>query len=254
VLRFAYSTINWGDTCDLPTTFAEIKRAGWKATELFAHALDWLGTPSHLKSVMGDLIPATLFASVDLPASERQRTLHYRKIEYAAEIGAENYGLVGAGRMRQRMPSAADIHDLANMCEDLSKYAESLGVTVAYHPHTGCTIETEAEIDALMNETQALTLCLDCSHIAVVREDPVAHLRKYSARLGYVHLKDWGKGAFTEMGRGDINIDFAGFLRELERQQFTHWVVIEQSRSDESPFRSAQINADYLRGIGYAIA
>lgn len=253
MLRFAYSTINWGDTCDLPSTFAEIRQAGWKATELFAHSLDWLGTPNRLKATMGDLIPATLFASVDLPASERQRAMHYRKIEYAAEIGAEHYGLVGAGRMRQRMPSATDIRDLAALCDDLARYGESVGVSVAYHPHTGCTIETEAEIDALMNETQSLTLCLDCSHIAVVGEDPVAHLRKYRARLGYVHLKDWGKGAFTEMGRGDIHIDFAAFLHELEQQQFAHWVVIEQSRSDESPYRSAQINAEYLRSIGYAI-
>jgi inosose dehydratase len=253
VLRFAYNTINWGDTCDLAAAFAEIQQAGWKAAELFGHTLDWLGTPSHLKTTLNGLIPATLFASVDLPSSERQRTVHKRRIEYAAEIGAENYGLVGGGRMRTRPPSAAEIHDLADLCEDLAKYSASLGVVVAYHPHTGCTVETEGEIDALMNDTQALTLCLDASHIALVGEDPVSHLRKYRARTGYIHLKDWTKGAFTEMGRGTIGIDFPAILLELEQQQFKHWVVIEQSRSDVSPFRSAQINADYLRSIGYQI-
>jgi inosose dehydratase len=253
VLRFAYSTINWGDTCDLPTAFAEICQAGWKATELFAHSLDWLGTPTHLKATLNGLIPATFFASVDLPASDRQRTTHMRRIEYTAEIGAEDYGLVGGGRLRQRAPSPADIHDLAQLCEDLAKYAATLGVTVAYHPHTGCTVETESEIDALMNETQALTLCLDASHIAVVGEDPVSHLRKYRERLGYVHLKDWANGAFAEMGRGTIGIDFPAILRELEAQHFDRWVVVEQSRSDVSPLRSAQINADYLRSIGYSI-
>ncbi len=254
MLRFAYSTINWGDTCDLPLTFAEIQQAGWKATELFAHTLDWLGTPSHLKTVMNGLIPATLFGSVDLPVSERQRTVHQHRIEFAAELGAEDYGLVGGGRLRQRAPSASDIHDLAHLCESLASYGATMGVTVAYHPHTGCTVETEAEIDALMNETQALTLCLDVSHIAVVGEDPVSHLRKYRTRLGYVHLKDWTAGAFTELGRGTLGIDFPAILRELEAQHFNKWVVVEQSRSDVSPLRSAQTNADYLRGIGYSIA
>ena len=30
-------------------------------------------------------------------------------------------------------------------------------------------------------------------------------------------------------------------------------VVIENSRSDVSPARSAQFNADYLRGLGYSL-
>ena len=253
MLRFAYDTINWGETCDLAAAFAEIRQAGWKAAELFGHSLDWLGTPAHLKATLDGLIPATLFGSVAIPSSDQQRTIHMRRVEYAAEIGAEAYGLVGGGRMRTRPPSAAEIKQLAVLCEELAEYGAPLGVTVAYHPHTGCTVETEAEIDALMNETEKLTLCLDASHIALVGEDPVAHLRKYRARTGYIHLKDWADGSFTEMGRGKIGIDFPAILHELEQQQFKHWVVVEQSRSEVSPFRSAQVNAEYLRSIGYQL-
>ncbi len=253
MLRFAYDTINWGETCDLAAACAEIREAGWKAVELFRHSLDWLGTPAHLKKVMDGLTPATLFGSVALPTGEQQRQIHLRRVEYAAEIGAEAYGLVGGGRLRTRPPAAAEIGELAGLCEDLARYGAALGVAVAYHPHTGCTVETEAEIDALMNQTQALTLCLDVSHIALVGEDPLAHLRKYRARTGYIHLKDWADGSFTEMGRGKIGIDFPAILRELEQQQFSHWVVVEQSRSEVSPARSAQVNADYLRSIGYSI-
>ncbi|HEY3290947.1 MAG TPA: sugar phosphate isomerase/epimerase, partial [Anaerolineae bacterium] len=104
-----------------------------------------------------------------------------------------------------------------------------------------------------LNETHKLTLCLDASHVALVGEDPVAHLRKYRDRIGYIHLKDWTHGAFTEMGRGSIGIDFPAILHELETMNFTHWVVIEQSRSDVSPLRSAQVNAEYLRSIGYSM-
>ena len=253
MLKFAYSTINWGDTCDLAQAFAEIRQTGWRAVELFAHSLEWLGTPQRCKALLGDLQAATLFGSVDLPANDRQRTIHKNRIEYCAAIGATAYGLVGAGRPRARPPTPEEIRDLAGLCDDLAAHGKAHGVSVAYHPHTRCTVQYESEIDQLMALTENLTLCLDVSHIAIVGEDPLGHLHKYRQRLGYVHLKDWGQGDFTELGRGTIGIDFAGCLRELEQQHFAGWVVVEQSLSEESAQHSAQVNADYLKGLRYAI-
>ena len=109
------------------------------------------------------------------------------------------------------------------------------------------------EIDLLMDRTEVLTLCLDASHIALVDEDPVTQFRKYSDRLGYIHLKDWARGKFVEMGQGTIGIDFAAILDYLAGQNFGGWVVIENSRSDVSPFESARINADFLTGLGYSL-
>ena len=111
-----------------------------------------------------------------------------------------------------------------------------------------------AEIDRLLDQTSALQLCLDASHIALVGEDPIAHLRKYRARTSYIHLKDWARGTFVELGQGTINIDFPAILCELEDQGFAGWVVIEQSRSDISPLHSAQVNAEYVKGLGYRLA
>lgn len=253
MLRFAYSTINWGDTCDLPAAFAEIRQAGWGAVELFNHSLDWLGPRESLIDVLGGLQVATSFGGVELPASDRQLTIHKHRIDYAAALGAEAYGLVGGGRLRWRPPTADEYADLARMCEALAGYGAARGVAVAYHPHTACTIETEDEIDLLLEQTQALQLCLDASHIALVGEDPVAHLRKYRERTAYVHLKDWGRGKFVEMGEGNAGIDFPAILRELEQQCFGGWVVVEQSRSDVSPLRSAEVNSAYLTGLGYRL-
>lgn len=252
-LPFAYSTINWGDYCDLAAALGEIRQTGWHAVELFAHSLEWLGTPKRCRALLGDLQAATIFGSVDLPASERQRTIHKNRIDYCAEIGATAYGLVGAGRPRARPPTEAEIRDLANLCDDLAEHGTAIGVAVAYHPHTRCTIQYEHEIDQLMAFTQYLTLCLDVSHIALVGEDPLTHLRKYRDRLGYVHLKDWGNGDFVELGRGTIGIDFVACLKELEQQSFKGWVVLEQSLSEESAMASAKINADFLLKQGFAI-
>jgi inosose dehydratase len=252
-LRFAYSTINWGTKPDLAAAFKAIRDAGWNAVELFDHSLDWLGTPDHLQGTLGDLKVATSFGGVEVPVSAEQITIHKRRMDYAALFGAEQYGLVGGGRLRTRPPTADEYKNLANACEELAKYGANIGIGVAYHPHVGCTIETEAEIDILLHETKKTSLCLDASHIGLVGEDPIAHLRKYRSRTGYIHLKDWAAGKFVEMGQGSIGLDFPAILAELEAQKFSGWVVIEQSRSDISPAESARLNAQYLRSLKYSL-
>src|SRR5579859_503087 len=252
-LRFAYSTINWSTKPDLAVMFKEICDTGWKAVELFDHSLDWLGTPDYLTKQLGGLKVATSFGGVEVPVSAEQLTIHKRRLDYAALFGAEMYGLVGGGRLRTRPPAAAEYKNLADACEELANYAAPLGLGLAYHPHVGCTIETEVEIDILLNETHKTLLCLDASHIGLVGEDPIAHMRKYRQRTGYIHLKDWTAGKFVEMGRGTIGLDFGAILAELRAQRFAGWVVIEQSRSDVSPADSAGANAAYLRALGYSL-
>ena len=253
MLNFAYSTINWGEYGDLVTVLDEIRQTGWGAVELFAHSLDWLGTPQHLTTALGGLRAATFFGGVEVPVSAESLNSHQRRMDYAALFGAEMYGLVGGGRLRTRPPSSNEYKDLAQACEALAVYGEAIGVGLAYHPHVGCTIETEAEIDILLNETQKTVLCLDASHIGLVGEDPIAHLRKYRQRTGYIHLKDWAAGKFVEMGQGTIGLDFGAILGELAAQRFPGWVVIEQSRSDVSPAESARLNAVFLRGLHYSL-
>jgi len=251
-MRFAYSTINWGEYADMAQAAAEIRQAGWAAVELFAHSLDWLGLPDGLRATLAGLRPATLFAGIELPTSRRQLTIHKHRIDYAAAIGASAYGVLTGGRLRDRPPSPAEYREVAGFCEELARHGAECGVAVAYHPHTACTIEMADEIDILMEQTEALGLCLDASHIALVGEDPVAHLRTYRERLAYVHLKDWARGKFVELGQGTLGIDFAACLRTLEELRFAGWVVVESSRSDVSPLHSAEVNAAFLRGLGYA--
>lgn len=253
MLRFAYSTINWGTTPDLNAVFTEIRDAGWQAVELFVHSLDWLGTKNHLLGLLGGLQVATNFGVVEVPTNNDQLTKLKNQIDYSAVFGAEAIGLVGGTRLRWRPPGDAEYADLARFCEELAIYGAGKGVAVAYHPHVSCTIETEDEIDRLMDQTKVLTLCLDASHIALVDEDPIAHIRKYRERTSYIHLKDWARGKFVEMGQGTLGIDFGAILKELDDNNFGGWVVVEQSRSDVSPSASAKANAAFVRNLGYSL-
>lgn len=253
-LRFAYSTINWGAQCDLPAALEDIRSTGWGAVELFGHSLDLLGTPNYLRRQLGALEVATLFSGIEIPNSANQLTTQHRRIEFAAEAGASSYGLVGGGRLRWRPPSDDEYTQLADICEELSVFSEEIGVGIGYHPHVGCTIETSEEIDKLVARSASTRLCLDASHIALAGEDPIPVLDRYWDRLEYVHLKDWGRGKFQELGRGTIGIDFAGILSHLVERRFSGWVVLEQSQSDLNPRESARINAEYLDNLGYDIS
>jgi sugar phosphate isomerase/epimerase len=253
-LRFAYSTINWGANCDLAACLDEIRATGWGAVELFGHSLDQMGTPAAMSRLLDGLIPATVFAGIDLPVTDEQRKVMRNRITFAAEIGASEFGLVGGGRLRYRPPADAEYAELADFCEELAVFGRSVGVGVSYHPHVACTIETSAEIDRLVTQTSVLNLCLDASHIALVDEDPIDVLEHYRDRTGYIHLKDWGRGKFQELGRGTIAIDFPRILDYLVERKFGGWVVLEQSQSDESPAASARINAEFLTDLGYDIA
>ena len=255
-LRFGYSTLNWPADYDVDAMLGEIRLAGWSAVEVFAQSLNWLGTPAGFEQQLGraGLRVATFFgSSLELPTDAAQRTLNQRRIDYAAALGATAYGLLGGTRLRARAPTAAEYADLARCCDELAVYGAERGIAVSYHPHTGCTIETAVEIDRLLDVAPNIRLCLDPSHIALVGEDPVGHLRRYRERIGYIHLKDWGRGAFAELGRGTLGIDFVAILRELESQQFGGWVIVEQSRSDVSPLESARNNARYMLEHGYAL-
>ena len=127
-LRFAYSTINWGETPDLEKMFGEIRDAGWEAVELFWHSLDWLGPMPRLLSALGDLQVATMFGAVSIPTDKNQLTKLKNHIDYGSELGAEAIGLVGGNRLRWRPPSAEEYSDLARFCEEL---AESTGRSAA---------------------------------------------------------------------------------------------------------------------------
>ena len=61
-----------------------------------------------------------------------------------------------------------------------------------YHHHMGTVVQTAAETDRLLANTDAdkVFLCYDTGHFTFAGEDPLAVLKKYVSRVGHVHLKD----------------------------------------------------------------
>lgn len=149
-------------------------------------------------------------------------------------------------------------------CDRLTELAEKTaerGLRLAYHPHMGTLIQTEAEADRLMEETgDAVGLLLDTGHITFAGGDPVAFAERHAARIAHVHAKDVRQpvmqsiltnggsfldavidGVFTVPGDGSV--DFEGALKPLAAVDYKGWLVVEaeQDAAKANPLQYASM-------------
>jgi inosose dehydratase len=158
-----------------------------------------------------------------------------------------------------------------HLCEGLNKLgkvAAEKGMKLTYHHHMGTGVQTAAEIDRLMENTDPalLGLLYDTGHLAFSGEDHLAILDKWIKRIGHVHLKDmrpaihkkaigekWSflkavkEGVFTVPGDGSI--DFTPVFAALKRANYSGWWVVEaeQDPAKANPLEYAIKARSYIR-------
>jgi myo-inosose-2 dehydratase len=131
------------------------------------------------------------------------------------------------------------------------------GVRLVYHHHMGTIVQSEDDIDAMMNATgEAAHLLLDTGHATWAGADPAALARRWRARISHVHAKDV-RGAVMERAQredwsflksvldgvytvpGDGMIDYVSVFKALPG--YSGWVVVEaeQDPAKADPLRYA---------------
>ncbi len=296
-IRIATAPVSWGvimkDTPNVPPwdeVLREISQAGYSGTELGPYGYlpqDSVLLRERLDELGLSLLAAYVQINLMDPAQkqdEYDETMATTRL--LSQLGCEWVVLSDAlffnsnrsnraGRIgpNDGMTEEKWVRFIAN-AEDYGKRAlDGYGLRAVFHPHVGAWIETEAEIDRLMNETDPrfLNVCLDTAHCIYGGGDPVALGRRWSERLKYLHIKecdgdvletvrdngwDYFKGVeldvFPELGRGSV--DFAGLLGLLRELDFDGWAVVEQDILPDrgvNPLDSAKRNLAYLRSLGY---
>ena len=149
---------------------------------------------------------------------------------------------------------------------------EEHGVRLQFHPHADSHVETQAQTERFLSETddRYVNLCLDTGHLAYRRADSVAIIQKYPDRIGYVHIKQMDPAIVEKAERGDLAFgqavamgasceppgglpDVPSVVDALAHLDAEIFVVVEQDMYPvdfDTPKPIAARTRDYLRGAG----
>ena len=138
-----------------------------------------------------------------------------------------------------------EIMDFAAKLTELAKWTADQGVPLAYHHHMGSIIQSEDDVNRLMEGSgPEVGLCFDTGHLAFAGADVSATLARWGDRVRHVHYKDVRPeimrkaherdlsfldaviaGTFTVPGDGGL--DFGEITRALGKLDYAGWIVVE---------------------------
>ena len=295
-LQFGMSPISWsnddlpelgGDT-SLETCLKETRLAGFTGTETggkFPKGREALGrvlNEHNLKLVSGWYSGQLLSISAEQEIQNIQEQLYlFRDLGAAVIVYGETWQTVQNVRNAPLNQKPNLPHDaFAHYGEKLTKVAEfcqSEGVPLAFHHHMGTGVETETELDLVMQNTgDEVGLLVDTGHLVFAGGDLMGVVDRYGHRINHVHTKDIRadilttidrskdsfldcvlRGVFTVPGDGMINYDT--FMQALADKNYEGWVIVEaeQDPAKADPYEYACMGYQALHkaatAAGYSI-
>jgi inosose dehydratase len=167
---------------------------------------------------------------------------------------------------------------LMGAIRQVAEITKTYGIQCTLHPHAGCWVEYEDEVERAMEDLPAdlVGLCLDTGHFTYAGMDAVAKYEKHASRIPFMHFKDidgavlkklqaekrgfWDgikEGVFCPLGEGLV--DFPALFQAMKAKGFAGWVTVEQDFCNdipdvqarlEIPYESCKQNLMYLKSIG----
>ena len=146
----------------------------------------------------------------------------------------------------------------------VGKLCADAGVGLYLHPHWGTYIETENQIDLLLEHTNRdyLNLCLDTAHTTLCGMNPAKLFDKY-LRMGvvkYIHMKDingdpdsypeYPPRRFRALGYGIV--DFPAVQKVLQKHGYDGVLCVELDFNRVNNYDSAKRSRQYIHDVlGY---
>ena len=296
-VRFGVAPIAWSNS-DLPqlggetsleTCLAQSREAGFSGTEtgikfpMDAKALAPLLDSHGLALVSGWFSGELLNRSV---AEEKARialqlaTFHALSapvLVYAETTGSVQSSMDTPLSLRPRIADE-QFQSYGTKLTELAEWMAERGVALTYHHHMGTIVESQREIDLLMQNTgPAVGLLIDTGHLTYAGADVLAVVRRHARRINHIHCKDVRpevlkrvrqrdnsflsavlEGVFTVPGDGFI--DYYAFARVLAEIGYSGWVVVEaeQDPAKAPPLEYSRMGLRHLSAAfsaaGYEIA
>jgi inosose dehydratase len=285
-VRFGIAPIAWtnsdlpelgGDTT-LETCLAESREAGFSGTETgvkFPMDADSLGSVLQcfaLKLVSGWFSGELLEHSVDEEKDRIEAQLAtFKALGATVLVYAETTGSVQSrvdAPLSSRPRLAAEQFQLyGRKLTALAEHMAERGVCMTYHHHMGTVVETQREINLLMENTgSAVGLLIDTGHLTYAGADVLETTRRHARRINHVHCKDIRAGILKTARRndqsflraildgvftvpGDGSIDYYAFARVLADIGYEGWAVVEaeQDPVKAPPLEYSRIGLQHLK-------
>jgi inosose dehydratase len=245
-----------GGETSLETCLAEARAAGFEGVELgckfprTAPELRAALAPHGLALVSGWYSASLLVrdANAEFDAMRPHRELLDAlgcEVVVVAETTRCIHGERGTRLSQRPVLAPADWPRFAGRLEELGKRLQDVGLRLAYHHHMGTVVQTEDEVDRLMDACDdSVSLLLDTGHLTFAGGDPVRAATRHAGRIAHLHCKDVRRavlsrsvnrdssfldavldGVFTVPGDGCV--DYPGVLEPVARAGFRGWLVVE---------------------------
>ena len=287
MVRIGINPLTWtnddlpelGEANSLETCLKEAKLAGYEGVELGrkfprdAKVLGPLLKPHGLSLVSGWYSARLLERSVeDEIKAMRAHADLLSQLNAEVMVFCEVSRCVHGDRKAplSKRPKLAE-KEWKQFCERLDAVAaamEKQGLKMAYHHHMGTVIQSEDEVDRMMDSTKSVGLLLDSGHLTFAGGDPMRALKRHAKRIVHVHCKDIRKDKLAQALKkdvsfldavvgdvfavpGDGSIQFEPLLQELARNKYSGWLVVEadQDPAKAHPLTHARIGHDCLRPL-----
>ncbi|WP_330241881.1 myo-inosose-2 dehydratase [Streptomyces sp. NBC_00525] len=212
---------------------------------------------------------------------ERDRTVENfkRQLEFLKKVGGHDIVVAEFGQSSHLQPipvfthrphfTEADWGPLTSGLNEIGKLAADSGMRLCYHHHMGTGVQSAADIDKLMTDTDPkyVNLLFDTGHLQLAGDNPLTTAEKHKQRIKHVHLKNVRQsvaekvksdhlsfeegilqGVFTVPGDSEGMIDFKPILTTLGNAGFEGWLVVEaeQDPAQACPLKYAKMARAYL--------
>jgi inosose dehydratase len=201
-------------------------------------------------------------------AQAREQLRLFRELGAMVIVYGETAGTIQSKRKApistRRVLNDDEMRAYGRKLTAFAEFCAEQGVKLSFHHHVGTVIESEADIDRLMDVTgEAVGLLYDTGHLTFAGADVLRVIDKHGARINHVHTKDVRsdvaagldreresfldavlKGVYTVPGDGVV--DFGMVAKRLAGIGYEGWFVVE---AEQDPAKAPPL--EYAR-IGHA--
>ncbi|GAA1983401.1 sugar phosphate isomerase/epimerase [Nocardiopsis rhodophaea] len=159
----------------------------------------------------------TVFGSLHRPERWDDMLSTVRKVaELTAAVGAHHLVFIPTMFRDEKTGQYSESPTLDDdQWAALNKGADELGrillndydVRLCLHSHADSHIQTQPEIERFLDGTDSdlVSLCLDTGHVAYGGGDAVDLIRRYSERVGYVHIKQMDPDIIRQVNEENLS-------------------------------------------------